>query len=154
MPPLTDLASQAGIRGTDLDWLHALISDWQLLADLSFADLVLWAPLASDGAGDGVAGQAIRRRPPTTPSGRSRPQRDRSGRRAATALLAGQAARWIALAQMRPTTAPTALPDDIVGTGGRASSHSWRQRSWTAGCAVKVTPSGRVGFRCGTRRYR
>jgi two-component system, sensor histidine kinase PdtaS len=45
VPPLSDLAGQAGIRGADLDWLHALISDWQLLADLSFADLVLWAPL-------------------------------------------------------------------------------------------------------------
>ena len=34
----------------DLEWLHALVSDWQLLADLSFADLVLWAPLR-DGSG-------------------------------------------------------------------------------------------------------
>jgi two-component sensor histidine kinase len=34
----------------DIDWLHALVSDWQLLADLSFADLVLWAPLR-DGSG-------------------------------------------------------------------------------------------------------
>ena len=82
MPTLTDLASRAGIRGADLDWLHALISDWQLLADLSFADLVLWAPLGSQStSADWPAG-----------------------------------ASWIALAQMRPTTAPTALPDDIVGT--------------------------------------
>jgi len=83
VPPLTDLASRAGIRGADLDWLHSLISDWQLLADLSFADLVLWAPLRGDG-GDAGSWQAD--------------------------------ASWIALAQMRPTTAPTALPDDIVGT--------------------------------------
>jgi two-component system, sensor histidine kinase PdtaS len=55
-----------------VEWLHALVSDWQLLADLSFADLVLWAPL-----------------PDTS---------------------------WLALAQMRPTTAPTALPEDVVGT--------------------------------------
>src|SRR5579875_1686939 len=26
------------------DWLHLLVGDWQLLADLSFADLVLWVP--------------------------------------------------------------------------------------------------------------
>jgi two-component system, sensor histidine kinase PdtaS len=83
VPPLTDLGSQAGIRGADLDWLHALISDWQLLADLSFADLVLWAPLPGDG-GEAGSWPAV--------------------------------ASWIALAQMRPTTAPTALPDDIVGT--------------------------------------
>src|ERR1700733_14131406 len=48
VPTLTDLASRAGIRGADLEWLHALISDWQLLADLSFADLVLWAPPRDD----------------------------------------------------------------------------------------------------------
>ena len=85
MPTLTDLACQAGIRGADLDWLHALISDWQLLADLSFADLVLWAPLSADSV-DGTGEDA-------------RPDES----------------TWIALAQMRPTTAPTALPDDIVG---------------------------------------
>ncbi|ACU76536.1 signal transduction histidine kinase [Catenulispora acidiphila DSM 44928] len=40
----------------DLDWLHLLIGDWQLLADLSFADLVLWAPLRTeDGADPGQA---------------------------------------------------------------------------------------------------
>ena len=84
MPTLTDLARQAGIRGADLDWLHALISDWQLLADLSFADLVLWAPLPASSSDNGSADWP-----------------DES--------------TWIALAQMRPTTAPTALPDDIVG---------------------------------------
>ncbi|HEY7325725.1 MAG TPA: sensor histidine kinase [Streptosporangiaceae bacterium] len=85
MPTLTDLARQAGIRGADLDWLHALISDWQLLADLSFADLVLWAPLPADSGGRNGAGAWP------------------------------EDSTWIALAQMRPTTAPTALPDDIVG---------------------------------------
>jgi two-component sensor histidine kinase len=112
VPTLTDLAGRAGIRGPDLDWLHALISDWLLLADLSFADLVLWAPLGGDQPG-GEASQ----------SGNS----DRLGDASGSALSelgdasgpAGtswpQGASWIALSQMRPTTAPTALPDDIVG---------------------------------------
>jgi two-component sensor histidine kinase len=74
VPTLSDLArDHAGLTEAGLDWLHALVSDWQLLADLSFADLVLWAPL-----------------------------RDSDG--------------WVALAQMRPTTGPTAFPDDVVGT--------------------------------------
>jgi two-component system, sensor histidine kinase PdtaS len=73
VPTLSDLARQARMTAGDVEWLHALVSDWQLLADLSFADLVLWAPLL-----------------------------EHSG--------------WIALAQMRPTTAPTAFPDDIVGS--------------------------------------
>ena len=68
MATLSDLGRRlTPLTEPDIDWLHALVSDWQLLADLSFADLVLWAPL-----------------------------RDGSG--------------WVALAQMRPTTGPTALP--------------------------------------------
>ena len=45
MPTLTDLARNlTSLSGPDLEWLHSLVSDWQLLADLSFADLILWAP--------------------------------------------------------------------------------------------------------------
>ncbi len=79
VPTMNDLARRAQIAPGDLDWLHSLVSDWELLADLSFADLTLWAQL---------------------PAERS----------------------WIALAQVRPTTGPTALPHDIVGTvrAGRA----------------------------------
>jgi two-component system, sensor histidine kinase PdtaS len=43
---MNDLARElTPLREADIEWLHALVSDWQLLADLSFADLVLWAPL-------------------------------------------------------------------------------------------------------------
>ncbi len=107
MPTLNDLARRARITEADLDWLHALVSDWQLLADLSFADLVLWAPLLGGGG-------------------------------------------WIALAQMRPTTSPTAFPDDIVGTVRSASEGPFlgvamRERricregdpEWTSGVPVR-----------------
>ncbi len=74
MPTLNDLArSHTSLGEADVEYLHSLVSDWQLLADLSFADLVLWAP-AKDGTG------------------------------------------WLAIAQMRPTTGPTSLHDDVVGT--------------------------------------
>src|SRR5215471_12100559 len=73
VPTMNDLARRAQIAFADLEWLHSLVSDWELLADLSFADLALWAPLAAERS-------------------------------------------WIALAQVRPTTGPTALPEDIVGT--------------------------------------
>ncbi|HEY1643912.1 MAG TPA: sensor histidine kinase [Streptosporangiaceae bacterium] len=72
MPTLTALGRRARLAAPDVRWLHALVSDWQLLADLSFADLTLWAELPDGG--------------------------------------------WLALSQMRPTTGPTAFPDDIVGT--------------------------------------
>jgi two-component system, sensor histidine kinase PdtaS len=46
VPTLSDLARNlTSLSGPDLEWLHSLVSDWQLLADLSFADLILWVPL-------------------------------------------------------------------------------------------------------------
>jgi two-component system, sensor histidine kinase PdtaS len=143
VPTLTDLARQAGIRGADLDWLHALISDWQLLADLSFADLVLWAPLPGDPGGVNSGG-----RPPESPRGANS-----GGRPPESAGEEGgwpEPARWIALAQMRPTTGPTALPDDIVGSvrPGADEPHLavafverrvWREGDpeWTRGVPVR-----------------
>jgi hypothetical protein len=45
VPTLTDLARDlTSLSGPELEWLHSLVSDWQLLADLSFADLILWVP--------------------------------------------------------------------------------------------------------------
>jgi two-component system, sensor histidine kinase PdtaS len=48
----------------DLDWLHLLVADWQIIADLSFADLVLWVP---DRAGHGFWA-AAQMRPTTGPT--------------------------------------------------------------------------------------
>jgi two-component system, sensor histidine kinase PdtaS len=55
-----------------VDHARRLVADWQLLADLSFADLTLWVPLRSGG--------------------------------------------WWCVAQVRPLTAPTSQPDDLVGS--------------------------------------
>jgi two-component system, sensor histidine kinase PdtaS len=54
---------------TDLDadevaWLHLLLADWQVIADLSFADLVLWLP-DREGTGYWAAAQM---RPTTGPT--------------------------------------------------------------------------------------
>ena len=120
MPTLNDLAaSRTNLGDADVEWLHALVSDWQLLADLSFADLILWAPVRDDGG-------------------------------------------WLALAQMRPTTGPTSLQDDVVGTVAgpedqrllnvaRDERRIWRESDpdWTNGVpvraeAIPVTRAGRV----------
>jgi len=71
---------------SDLEWLHLLVSEWQLLSDLSFADLLLWVP---------VRGQP------------------------------GQQRTFLCVAQVRPTTAPTAYQDDQVGriVGGPEVAH-------------------------------
>ena len=49
MSTLSDLASHhASLDAADLEWLHLLVGDWQVVSDLAFADLVLWLP-TSDG---------------------------------------------------------------------------------------------------------
>ncbi|HET9499951.1 MAG TPA: sensor histidine kinase [Marmoricola sp.] len=74
MPALPEpLGSRTDLTPADVAWLSLLQADWQIIADLSFADLVLWVP---DKDGEGF---------------------------------------W-ALGQMRPTTGPTALVDDVVGS--------------------------------------
>src|ERR671927_276542 len=57
---------------SQVDHARRLVADWQLLADLAFADLTLWVPL-SGGA-------------------------------------------WWCVAQVRPLTAPTSRPEDLVGS--------------------------------------
>ncbi|MBK0297388.1 histidine kinase N-terminal domain-containing protein, partial [Bacillus sp. S34] len=43
MSTLSDLVlAQGRSSEADVEWLHLLVGDWQLLADLSFADMVLW----------------------------------------------------------------------------------------------------------------
>jgi two-component system, sensor histidine kinase PdtaS len=65
VPSLNDVVRQhTDLSEADLEWLHALVADWQLLADLSFADLVLWVP---DRAGDGFWA-AAQMRPTTGPT--------------------------------------------------------------------------------------
>src|SRR5690606_18140358 len=66
-----------------IDHLHRLAGDWQLLSDLSFADLLLWVPVMGDEE------------------------------------------TFLCVAQVRPTTAPTAYQDDQVGriVSGRDVAH-------------------------------
>ena len=70
---LADLVrARTDLAVADLAWLQRLVGEWQLVADLSFADLVLHVR-TTDGT-------------------------------------------WLAVAHMRPTTGPTAYPQDVVGT--------------------------------------
>ncbi|GII61833.1 histidine kinase [Sphaerisporangium krabiense] len=65
MPTLSDLvARHTTLDPADLEWMQSLVSDWQLLADLSFADLVLWIPLRDESAWVAVA----QMRPTTGPT--------------------------------------------------------------------------------------
>ena len=45
VPSLTELVrSHTDLDDEDVAWLQLLQADWQIIADLSFADLVLWLP--------------------------------------------------------------------------------------------------------------
>jgi len=41
------LRRHTALDDADVEWLHLLVAEWQLLADLSFADLLLWVPTAA-----------------------------------------------------------------------------------------------------------
>lgn len=65
VPSLTDLVrSHTDLDADDVAWLQLLQADWQIIADLSFADLVLWLPDRED-KGFWAAGQM---RPTTGPT--------------------------------------------------------------------------------------
>jgi two-component sensor histidine kinase len=83
---LRDLVEEhTGLGPADIDHLHRLAGDWQLLSDLSFADLLLWVAVTV-------------------------PKEPRA---------------FLCVAQVRPTTAPTAYQDDQVGriVGGPEVAH-------------------------------
>jgi len=65
VPSLPELArSHTDLDADDVGWLQLLMADWQIVADLSFADLVLWLP-DREGKGFWAAGQM---RPTTGPT--------------------------------------------------------------------------------------
>jgi two-component system, sensor histidine kinase PdtaS len=76
----TDLSAEA------VEHLQRVVAEWQLLADMSFADFLIWIPLA------GVDESGV----------------DESGG------VRGWAEEFLCVAQVRPTTAPTAHPEDAV----------------------------------------
>src|ERR687890_1340766 len=71
MSSLSERLSRGSASPSQVDHAKRLVADWQLLADLAFADLTLWVPL---------------------PTG-----------------------AWWCVAQVRPLTAPTSRPEDMVG---------------------------------------
>ncbi|GAA1841321.1 sensor histidine kinase [Asanoa iriomotensis] len=100
MSTLRDLVEEhTALRGGDIDHLHRIAGEWQLLSDLSFADLLLWVPVDDEGG-------------------------------------------FLCVAQVRPTTAPTAYQDDQVGriVGGPEVAHldiAYREgRIWREGDPV------------------
>ena len=85
------LAEHTMLPGNAVDHLHAVVGEWQLVADLSFADYLMWVR-RDDGA-------------------------------------------LVCVAQCRPTTAPTVLQTDVVGTVLPADRLSLVAETFTSGKA-------------------
>ncbi|MDR1825670.1 MAG: PAS domain-containing sensor histidine kinase [Bifidobacteriaceae bacterium] len=50
MPTLSNIIERdTGLEDADKDWLRRLTHEWQIVADLAFADLVLWLPTREGG---------------------------------------------------------------------------------------------------------
>ena len=92
MSTLSELLSEhTRIPSDAVEHLQRVVAEWQLLADMSFADFLLWVPL----------GQA------------------------------SAATQWLCVAQARPTTAPTAHPEDVVAARVAAAENPQLRRAVT-----------------------
>lgn len=88
------LTDRTDLRPRDRDHLRALVADWTLVADLAFADLVLWVPTWNQTG-------------------------------------------FTAVAQIRPTTGPTAVPDDVVGRFVAKGRRNELDRAFASGVTVR-----------------
>jgi two-component sensor histidine kinase len=87
MSTLTELvAEHTGLSGKAADHLQRVVAEWQLLADLSFADFMLWVPLSD------------------------------ADTTAAELAYPAAGTRFLCVAQARPTTVSTAYTEDAVGS--------------------------------------
>ncbi len=94
MSTLSDLlAEHTKLSGGEVDHLQMVVAEWQLLSDLSFADLLMWVPV---GEGPGLD-------------------------------------EFLCVAQARATTAPTAHPEDVVGSRVAVEEHPQLRRAMLEG---------------------
>ena len=68
MSSLDDLLNNSGLTSEQIGVIRSLISDWQLIADLTFSDLVLWVPQRGDSKSWPMGHQAVAQMRPTTGS--------------------------------------------------------------------------------------
>jgi two-component sensor histidine kinase len=108
MATLSELISaNSFLSDLEVEHLADLVAEWRLVADLSFADLVLWLPIRKDE--------------------KSWPQ------------------GYVAIAQIRPTTAATVFSDDLVGARISWGERPLIDRALSDGEVVKNTKPELVG---------
>ena len=111
MSTMSDLlAEHTQLSAEAVEHLQRVVAEWQLLADMSFADFLIWIPLA----------------------GSAEPQAQKPGaHRSSTA--GAWAEEFLCVAQVRPTTAPTAHPEDAVSARVDAAGNPQLRRAVVEG---------------------
>ncbi len=99
--------ANAKLRPQEVEHLSELVAEWRLLADLSFADLILWLPIRKD----------------------------------ETAWPDG----YVAIAQIRPTTAATVFNNDLIGSELDCGSNSRVDQALSSGEILRDTQPEKVG---------
>jgi two-component sensor histidine kinase len=103
MSALSDLlASHTHLDSDQTGHLQRLVAEWQLLSDLSFADLLLWVPVAP-------------RLPEPHPDHAEDVEETQPDAFASVLDSAVDSGEFLCAAQCRPTTGPTAYLHDRVG---------------------------------------
>ncbi|WP_168581908.1 sensor histidine kinase [Gephyromycinifex aptenodytis] len=128
MPTLNEtLARAPELLPADIEWLHQLVGDWQLISDLSFADLVLWVQVRPEPAdAEHSRGGGSRLRSEAVPS-----------QQPAAAEPAPQTEErvWMVAGHIRPNTGPLVIFEDVVGTRATPSRRVLLDR-----CAASQEP--------------
>lgn len=119
MATFSSLAKKAVLDEIDMLHLQRLRSSWGMLADLCFSDLVLYVPL--------------------------RPEERESDDDASDDTAQPNQLEFIVLAQVRPATAQTSIPDDLVGTSGSPDEVSFVAQGFLSEMLVfreSISPDG------------
>lgn len=119
MATFSSLAKKAVLDENDVLHLQRLTSSWGMLADLCFSDLVLYVPL--------------------------RPQLPKSEDDSANDEPQPSQLEFIVMAQVRPATAQTSIPDDLVGTSGAPDEVSFVAQGFLSEMLVfreSISPDG------------
>ena len=107
------LRSTADFDAGDAEWLHLLVGDWQLLADLGFGDLLLCFPRSVVPAHESPTGQPV----------------------------PAEGSEFLVLAHARPTTGPTAYQKDMVGEVVTDAAARTLRRAWIDHSIERAGPS-------------
>jgi two-component sensor histidine kinase len=119
------LAEHTKLPGAAVDHLQRVVGEWQLLSDLSFADLLLWVPLPSDSAVSAANSPSS----VSTDLPGSEPVEDDPTGLISVIDGAEHGGQFLCIAQVRPTTGLTAHTEDMVGTVLAAREHPQLRRA-------------------------